>query len=82
MPGPNDAHKVLLSIVFWVVEQDEAKQQDNRNHQRYLALRQSNKSANNQDDRENGPNDCVTDLGVLVPRHRSLSAAGFGLAAR
>jgi hypothetical protein len=32
-------------------------------------------------DREKGANDDVTDLRVLVPRHRNLSLGGGGLAA-
>ena len=46
---------------------------------RWPMIQQS--AASNQNDREKGPNDYVTDLRVLVPRHRSLSAGGCGLAA-
>jgi hypothetical protein len=37
-------------------------------------------AVSNQNDGENGPNDYVTDLRVLVLRHRSLSVGGCGLA--
>ena len=58
------------------VEQEEAKQQDHRNdHWRLAMERRSYQFASNQNDREKGPNDYVTDLRVLVPRHRSLSAS-------
>ena len=54
------------------VEQNEADQQDDRdNHWRRVMVYQS--AATNQNDREKGPNYYVTDLRVLVARHKSLS---------
>ena len=69
----------ILDCNLKSVEQNEANQQDNRNNywRRVMAYESS---ASNQNDREKGPNDYVTDLCVLVARHRSLSVVGCGRA--
>ena len=66
------AQSFILDRNFESVEQNEADQQDDRNNcwRRVMACQSA---ASNQNDREKRPNYYVTDLRVLVARHRSLS---------
>ena len=66
------AQSFILDRNFESVEQNEADQQDDRNNcwRRVMAYQSA---ASNQNDREKRPNYYVTDLRVLVARHRSLS---------
>ena len=74
------AQSSILDRNFEFVEQNKADQQNNRNNywRRVMAYQSA---ASNQNDREKGPNYYVTDLRVLVARHKSLSGTGGGLAA-
>jgi hypothetical protein len=63
---------LILDRNFESVEQNEADQQDDRNNCRRRVMAYQS-AASNQNDREKGPNYYVTDLRVLVARHRSLS---------
>jgi len=66
------AQSFILDRNFESVEQNEADQQDDRNNCRRRVMAYQS-AASNQNDREKGPNYYVTDLRVLVARHRSLS---------
>ena len=74
------AQSFILDRNLKSVEQNEADQQDDR-HNYWLRAMAYESSGSNQNDREEGPNNYVSDLRVLVTRHRSLSVGGCGLAA-
>ena len=74
------AQSFILDRNFKSVEQNEADQQDDRNNY-WRRVMAHESAASNQNDREERPNNYVTDLRVLVTRHRRLSASGRGIAA-
>ena len=74
------AQSFIVYCNFESVEHNEAGQQDNRNNY-WRCVMACQSAAGNQNDREKGPNDYVTDLRVFVTRHKSLSGIGGGLAA-
>ena len=67
-----DTQSFILDRNLEFVEQNEADQQDDRNNY-WRRVMSYESAASNQNDREKRPNNYVTDLRVLVPRHRSLS---------
>src|SRR6476620_4768085 len=74
------AQSSILDRNFESVEQNETKKQDDRNNQ-WRRMMAYESAISDKNDRENRPDDYMTDLRVLVTRHRSLSGTGGGLAA-